>query len=186
MSLLPSNEAQQWHTYDEWVKMRLDRIKLIHNPLHPLSAPVHLLPYIAKEYDTDVSIYTEAKQREILTRGIYIKAKIGTVAAIKEVLHSFDPHAEIVRYRDTYHYDGVYKHDGTITRRAFGLMHWAQWRVYLSRAMSYSQAQKLQNQLIATAPARCQLVGWEYQETIAHEGIVRRNGTYTYGGYING
>jgi phage tail P2-like protein len=186
MSLLPSNETKSWQLYDEWVKGRLDRIEIIHNPLNPLNAPVHLLPYIAKEYDADVSIYTEAKQREILDRGIYIKAKIGTVAGVKEVLRSFDPNAKIVRYRDTYCYDGAYKHDGTITRHAFGLTHWAQWRVYLSRAMSITQATKLQKLLIAAAPARCQLVGWEYQETIAHEGMVQRNGTYTYGGYING
>ncbi len=186
MSLLPNNETKSWQLYDKWVKGRLDRIKIIHNPLNPLNAPVHLLPYIAQEYDTDVSMYTEAKQREILSRGIYIKSKIGTVAAVKEVLHSFDPDAKLesLSMMNSLRLDGSCKLDGSHRWADNRFAHWAQYSVKLSRSLSDTAAQKLIEGLNEVAPARCELIDFIYQPCLTYDGSCKLDGTYFYGGII--
>lgn len=78
------------------------------------------------------------------------------------------------------------KRDGSILRDGTHVhgdpSAWAKYRVYLQQPITNDQASKLRRALIEHAPARCNLVGLDYQAVAnRHNGEIRRDGQYNRG-----
>lgn len=186
MTLLPMNEDKELCRFEEAIGYRIDNIPLIHAPLHPDHAPAQFLPYIAKSYDVNIVGFSEAKVREILETAWWNKAKVGTIAAVKNLLAKYDPNAKLTTHATAPKHDGKTPRNGTVPYKQYHLSHWAMYHIALTKPISISQKEKLMKELELVAPARCVLVGMDSQSVLTHDGTVKRNGTYTYGGYING
>jgi len=186
MTLLPMNEDKELCRFEEAIGYRLDNIPLIHAPLHPSNAPRAFLPYIAKSYDVTIDGMSDEEARKILTIALWNKTRIGTVGAVKNLLATYDPNATITTYATAPKHDGKTPRNGTVPYKQYYFGHWAMYHIALTKPISMSQKEKLMKELALVAPARCVLVGMDAQSTLTHNGTVKRNGTYTYGGYING
>jgi len=185
MSLLPKNEAKELHSFDEALARRW-QFDVIKNPLEPLLCDKKYLPFVAKAYDINISLLDEAKARAILKTAILSKNKIGTIKAVKNLVQSFDTEAKIITFADAPRHDGQIARDGSRRYRNYGLTHWAMYSVELKKAISLAQKEELIRQLKIIAPARCVLIGIDAQQVLNHNGEIKRNGNYNYGGYING
>jgi len=185
MSILPNNEPKHLHELDKALESRWS-FDIIKNPLHPKWCDAKYLPFVAKAYDMDISLFGEMQAREALETAIWGKSKIGTIGAVKELLQTFDPLARIETKETTPKHNSQYRYDGTIAYRDYRLTHWAKYTVILTTPMAISQKEKLVEQLRVIAPARCELVEMDSQITIIHNGEIKYDGKYNYGGYING
>ena len=185
MSLIPNFEDKKIHILDNAIEEKF-KFNIINNPLHPSHCPAIFLPFVAKEYDIDISLFSEEEAREILSSAIWSKTKVGTLAAVKNAINTFDEDAVLLDFKNVPRRDGTISRDGTIKYTNFGIDHWAKYSVRLSRPMSLSQKSRLILLLSAIAPARCELISIDAQSTIIHDGVIKRNSNYTYGGYING
>ena len=186
MTLLPNNEGKKLCRFEEAIGSCINNIPLIHAPLHPNNAPLQFLPYIAKSYDVNIVGFSEAEARDILSMALWNKAKIGTIVAVKNLLACYDQNAKLTTYATAPKHDGKTPRNGTIRYKAYGLSHWAMYHIELTKPISLTQKETLMKELELVAPARCVLVLMDAQSTFIHDGTVKRNGTYTYGGYING
>jgi|GEM_PF-5922413 len=178
MSLLPKNEAKELHSFDEALGRRW-QLDIIKNPLEPILCDKKYLPFIAKAYDIDISLFDEANVRTALKTAISSKNKIGTVKAVKQLVLSFDTEAKIVTFADAPQHNKAIKRDGSLRYKAYGLTNWAMYVVELKKAISIHQKEELTRQLKIIAPARCLLLNIDTQQTINHDGELKRNGNYT-------
>jgi len=97
MSILPSNEPKHLHTLDEALEARWG-FEIIKNPLHPRWCEAKYLPFIAKAYDMDISLFSEAGSRAVLERAIWSKQKVGTVGYMKTAFLGVEHNVELVEW----------------------------------------------------------------------------------------
>jgi phage portal protein BeeE len=77
--------------------------------------------------------------------------------------------------------------NGSVTRNGLNnhgqtAVSWAQWRITLNNPITIDRAQTLFTALKLTAPVRCQLVEFNYQQAAnRHNGAIFRNGNNTRG-----
>lgn len=184
MSILPVNEHRDLKAIDDFLGNRIDMLSFIRAPF--VSIDPQYIDYIAAMFDIDITLYTRIEAREVLKKAIWSKNKVGTIGAIKKMLQTFDPQAKIIIHATCPKHDGKILRNGMVTYRSYGLTHWAMYRIELTRVISISQKEELIGQLKILAPARCELINIDAQNTIIHDGRIKRNANYTYGGYING
>ncbi|CUV65240.1 conserved hypothetical protein, putative phage tail protein [Sulfurovum sp. enrichment culture clone C5] len=184
MNILPVNEPIYLKKIDDFLGNRIDTLSFPKAPF--VGIDTRYLDYIAAMFDVDITLYTQSEAKEVLKKAIWSKNKVGTIGAIKKMLQTFDPQANIITHATCPKHDGKIQRNGITTYRNYGLTHWAMYKIELTRAISISQKEELITQLKILAPARCKLINIDAQNTIIHDGRIKRNANYTYGGYING
>lgn len=187
-SVLPQNESQHLKELDIALRERLDSLKGVFAPTLASNAPASLLQAIAWGYDIDISAMSEYEARDALSSPFAFKSKVGTMGAVKRVVHNFDSDAivEDIFNMNCLRLDGTCALDGTYRYVPLDFSAWNQYKITLTHTLSPTKGEALKTILNDVAPARSELVGYTYVPSLAWDGICKLDGTLSYGGFING
>jgi P2-related tail formation protein len=149
--------------------------------------PSAYLPYLAQNF----GIYsepiwqlceTDEQKRNAIKASVSYHQLKGTPQSIRNMLAIFNQGDALIEEN----FNKIAR-NGVITRNGLnshGVTEgsWAQWRITLNNPITIDRAQILFTALKLTAPARCQLVGINYQQAEnRHNGAILRNGNNTRG-----
>ncbi|MFD2645146.1 phage tail protein [Pseudomonas japonica] len=146
----------------------------------------NLLPVLADQFsliDEAAWLLAESDEarRNLIKSSAMLHRYKGTPWAVREVIR-------LLGFGEVRIQEGLgnQTHNGSIKRNGSHVhgdpSAWARYRVFLDRVITNDQAALLRRLLLSVAPARCRLVSLDYQAVaIRHNGVARRNGTYTRG-----
>ena len=180
-SLLPPNATP----FEEAVEAAICRPETILNATlwDPAAAPAPLLPWLAHSLSVDVwdPAWPEGIKRQVIGSSVEVHRIKGTRRAVRLALEAAGyPDAQIVEGGNSPTYDGSRQRDGTTLRATEGA--WADYSVYLARAITLEQGAALRAILSAVAPVRCRLLSLVYpQAARLRNGTIMRDGAYSFG-----
>lgn len=184
MSLAPPNSTSPERALFGAVEEAFDAIEV---PIARLwdadSCPAELLAYLAwalsvDEWDPD---WPEETRRDVIRASANVHRHKGTLGAIRDAVAAAGyGDSTIVEGMDVDFHDGEITRDGT---RNYGTaVHWATYRIYLTRPLTIDQADSLRRILDFVAPARCHLAELNFTEAAyRHNAAINRDGTASYG-----
>lgn len=156
---------------------------------HPALCPEAALPALAWSLRVDEwdDAWPVAVRRQVCADAIELHRRRGTRASIQRALKSVGLTDE--QFGWTAHIaEGIagLRHDGTATHdsaRIYGAdVSWAAYSVTLNRPVTIAQVESARRILKATAPARCNLFEFNYENTTwQHTGQHAYDGTITHG-----
>jgi phage tail P2-like protein len=181
--LLPSNATNSERALSLSVARLGDVPVAIGSVWSPDTCPDEMLPWLAwamsvDDWDSGWSVETK---RSVIRESIAVHRRKGTRASIQLALHSAGYGDSRVEERFGWdHYDGEFDHSGVLSYAPPD--HWAEYRVYLTRPISKSQADKVREILVSVAPARSHLKGLFFTEApnLYNQRIVH-DGAFSYG-----
>jgi hypothetical protein len=149
--------------------------------------PADYLPYLAQNF----GIYNEPiwqlcesdeQKRNAIKSSVSYHQLKGTPQSIRNMLAIFNQGDALIEEDfNKFIRNGSVKRNG-LNNHGTTAISWAQWRITLNNPITIDRAQTLFTALKLTAPARCQLVEFNYQQAEnRHNGTVLRNGNNTRG-----
>lgn len=184
ISLLPPNSSR----LEKKLSQTFADIRRIPVPINLIWSAQHcppaLLPWLAWSLSVDEwdDEWTEENKRQAILNSIFIHKHKGTVASIRRVLASAGyGDIEIVENLDLQRYDGSGKHNAD---HFYGdeNLHWAMYRIYLKKPITIEQAEQVKTLLANTAPARCWLMGMNFEQALnLYNNHIIYDGTYSHG-----
>jgi len=144
-----------------------------------------VLDYFLVKYGFDFIDWLTIIQKRALLNLLW-ENKIGTIGFIKKLLTLWDDKAIVLERNRLPKYDAKYKRDGIINRNTYGVSSWYQFLIRLSRPLTVKQKVQIRKLIQRIKPVRSELISFDAQDFIGHDKQIKRNGNYTYGGYING
>jgi hypothetical protein len=144
-----------------------------------------VLDYFLIKYGFDfVDWMTTVQKRALLS--ILWQSKKGTIGFIQKLLTLWDGKAFFLERNRLLKYDAKYQRDGSINRNTYRMSGWYQFSIRLSRPSTVKQKNQIEKLIQKIKPVRSELIEFDIQTFIGHDGQIKRNGNYNYGGYING
>ncbi|MEM7269511.1 MAG: phage tail protein I [Pseudomonadota bacterium] len=149
----------------------------------PERCPAAFLPHLAWTLSVDTwrADWPESVKRTAIAESLAIHRIKGTPAAIRRALAALGfGDAAVSEGVDAPRYDASIDYDGA---EQYGApVHWATYRVYLSRPVTNEQAAEVREVLDLIAPARCDLAELNYVEaSLLYDGAALFDGSYNYG-----
>lgn len=150
----------------------------------PHKCPPSMLSWLAysRHVDNYEESWSEAKKRSVIAGAPEVHLIKGTVASIRDVIR-FAGYGEIEIITRGFHwfYNGVRKYNGTIKYGESSDLGWAQFIITMQIQISTRQAEIIKALINATAPARCELLKIDYQNSIKYDGQHKYDGQFKYG-----
>lgn len=180
-SLLPPNATPLEEALEETIAKPLP----IYNQAlwRPDECPEALLPWLAHSLSVDAwdPNWPAHVKRDVVRSSPEVHRHKGTVSSIRAILAAAGyGSATITEGFGGHQHDGSIAYDGMQAHRVADS--WAEYRVYLPRPITTSQAAEVRRLLKAAAPARCRLKALYFTE-VAHtyNAAISHDGTFTYG-----
>lgn len=127
---------------------------------------------------------TIIQKRNLLS--LLFQGRNATLGFIKELLNLWDDKAIVLERNILPKYDAKYKRDGSINRNTYGMSSWYQFSIRLSRPLAVKQKVQIEQLIKKIKPIRSEFVSFDAQTLIGHDRQLKRNKSFTYGGFMNG
>jgi len=144
-----------------------------------------VLDYFLVKYEFDFIDWLTTIQKRALVNLLW-KNKRGAIGFVKKLLALWDDKAIVLERNRLPRYDAKHRRDGSIDRNTYGMSSWYQFSIRLSRPLTIKQKVQIEKLIQKIKPVRSELINFDTQTFIGHDNQIKRNGNYTYGGYING
>ena len=182
-SILPPNHTPLEGALEQAIASSKPNLVPVSQLMNPQTCPAELLDWLAwafsvDDWDTD---WGEQRKRIAIQAAVFIHRRKGTPGAIRRALDAFGyGGATILEGYGAFMRDGSIRRDGVEDHGDPD--HWAEYRVYLKRAITVDQSERLKSILRNVAPARCRLKGLFFmQAAYRHNGQILRDGNQTRG-----
>ncbi|MDR1912631.1 MAG: phage tail protein, partial [Helicobacteraceae bacterium] len=155
-TLLPSNESAELKALDNALGKRINACYREISNL-PSKVEAKYLPILAASFDTDISHLTEEDARALLTEAIWLKAKAGTIGALRGAAKSYGG-LEIDDQIGGYLFDATLTIDRDLSAEKLEYL-----RAYLDKHKNARS--RLRNLTIALPSAQAQMVVFAGMQT---------------------
>lgn len=146
-----------------------------------------MLPLLAEKWsvtgdDGWLLAETEDAKRNLIKRAVEIHRYKGTPWAIREIFRQLGfGDIDIIENQSLKTWDGELTFEGLETFEHED-MHWAEYKIRLKSPITHDEAERIRRILKNTAPARCHLVSFEFDEVAFRwDGDITFDGNYTFG-----
>lgn len=151
---------------------------------NPLTCPTALLPFLAWELSVDEwnPDWSEEVKRRVIAESLAVHRRKGTRGAVRRALEAIFGEGKVTLLEGVGAgcYDGSGLHNGI--NRYGNEGHWARYSVFLGVPITRRQAAEVRRVLAWVAPARCHLMGLNFdQASYTYNGEHRHNTTITHG-----
>jgi phage tail P2-like protein len=164
--VLPPNATPLERELEETTERLTAVSVLVRESWNPDDCPEELLPWLAWAFSVDEwdVTWTEAEKRAVINAAYDVQRRKGSVESIKSILDSFG------------------FSDGVLQEGAAAGGTWAQYKVAVPRLLEADEADAAIRALNATAPARCELLTFDFRAAaLKYDGSAIYDGTYTHG-----
>jgi len=150
---------------------------------NPDTCPSQYLAYLAWALSVDFwdARWSDETKRNVLRDAVRLHRLKGTLGSVKRALQSAGYGDATVHERfSNERYDGSQTYDCSINYEPQD--HWAEYRVFLARPISFEQATQVREILSSVAPARCHLKELSFEQALnIYDGTITYDGTFPYG-----
>jgi phage tail P2-like protein len=184
LSLLPSNASDSERAIEQAMAEPLSGIEA---PLRTLwdvdNCPSNILPWLAWSFSVEVwdHEWSDDTKRATIRAAMEVHRWKGTLRSVKLALISAGlGEARVVENFGADPVDGVPPYDGWTVEDVRD--HWAEYRVYLTRAITIQQSAQVREILARVAPVRCHLKGLYFIEALhLYNDTITHDVSYTHG-----
>ncbi len=156
----------------------------IHTSWQAVHCPEHLLPYLAWSLSVDDwdDNWSADSKRAVINESIFVHQQKGTLASIRRVMQAAGfGDIDIIENQSLKTWNGELTFEGLETFD-HEEMHWAEYKIRLKSPITRDEAERIRRILKNTAPARCHLVSFKFDEVAFRwDGEITFDGNYTFG-----
>lgn len=183
-SLLPPNATDQERAIALATGERITAVPVpVRDLWNPATCPADKLAWLAWAFGVDEwdQSWPDEFKRASIRDAVLIQQRKGSVWSVRRILAN-------AGYGNVVFVEGLYLrlYDGSGVYNGFDYYgksdRWATYRAVLERPISNAQASQVRRLLETTAPARCQLLEFDFVEAAnIYDGAIRYDGAFNYG-----
>lgn len=182
-SVLPANATGLELALEQTVRDAVSLPISIGTLWNPDTCPEEYLLWLAWALSVDFwdARWSVETKREVLRDTVKLHRIKGTLASVKQALAAAGyGDARVVEHYANELYDDSRTYDGSFNYAIAD--HWAEYRVFLSRPISFEQADQVREILKTVAPVRCHLKALSFEEVLnLYDNTITYDGTFPYG-----